>query len=212
MGLFQRQSINNEAPLYTIGGQQTFLIVGLGNVGKEYEKTRHNMGFLCVDHFAEKNGFPGWVNKKDLHADETSLVIGGNKVILAKPTTLMNNSGKSVGALQRYYRIDNSHTLVIHDELDIDFGKIRLRMGGSDAGNNGVKSLIEHGIDETWRARVGIGPKQPEQMDSIDFVLGKFNKEEQKHLEKVLKGSAIIISEYVHSGGQLVPETRLFTD
>lgn len=186
--------------------------MGLGNIGKEYEKTRHNIGFLSVDSFANKNNFPGWVNKKDLHAGENSLVMGGNKVILAKPTTMMNDSGRAVGALQRYYRVDNAHTLVIHDELDIDFGKIRLRRGGSDAGNNGVKSLIEHGIDETWRARVGIGPKTPEQMNSVDFVLGKFSKTEQEHLDKVLKGTQIIISEYIHSTGELTSETRSFIE
>lgn len=210
MGLFQRQPINNEAPLYTIGGQKTFLFVGLGNVGKEYEKTRHNLGFICIDHYADKNDFPGWVEKKDLHCLETSKTIGNARVILIKPTTLMNDSGKAVQAIQRFYRIDNSSTLIVHDELDIDFGKIRVRRGGSDAGNNGVKSLVKHGIDDTWRLRTGIGPKSPEQIESQDYVLGKFSKDQNEKLPKITNGVRSIIDEFVHSSGNLTSETRSF--
>lgn len=212
MGLFQRQPINNEAPLYTIGGQKTFLIIGLGNIGDDYVNTRHNMGFLCVDHYAVKNDFPNWVEKKDLYSQETSKTIGNARVILIKPTTLMNDSGKAVQAVQHFYKIDNDCTLVIHDELDIDFGKIRLRRGGSDAGNNGVKSLIKNGADDTWRLRIGIGPKSPEQIESQDYVLGKFSKEQNEKLPKITNGARSIIDEYIHSGGILETETRKFID
>jgi len=209
MGLFQRQPINNEAPLYTIGGQETYLIVGLGNIGKEYENTRHNLGFMCLDYFADKVD-ASWIAKKDLKSQECTATVDSQRVILAKPTTLMNNSGEAVSALQRFYKVDDAHTLVIHDELDVDFGKIRVRFGGSDAGNNGVKSLIQHGAGDTWRLRCGIGPKNPPQIDSIDYVLGKFSQEQQSDLEKVLKGSFVIISEYIHNKAQLEPETRSF--
>ncbi len=210
MGLFQRQPIHIDTPLYTIGGQKTFLVVGLGNPGKAYENTRHNMGFLCVDHFASKNDFPKWVEKKDLHCQETSKTIGNIRVILVKPITFMNDSGRALQAAQHFYRINNNETLIIHDELDIDFGKIRLRRSGSDAGNNGVKSLIENGIDDTWRLRCGIGPKSPKQIDSQDYVLGKFSKKQQDDLPKIVNGARGIIDEFLHSGGTLEPETRSF--
>lgn len=209
MGLFQRQPINNEAPLYTMGGQETYLVIGLGNIGKEYENTRHNLGFLCLDYFADKID-ASWITKKDLKSQESTTTIDSQRVILAKPTTLMNNSGEAVSALQRFYKVDDAHTLVVHDELDVDFGKIRVRRGGSDAGNNGVKSLIQHGVGDTWRLRCGIGPKDPPQIDSIGYVLGKFSGSQQSDLEKVLKGSFVIISEYIHNKTKLEPETRNF--
>ncbi len=210
MGLFQRQQFNNEAPLYTMGGQETYLIIGLGNIGKEYDNTRHNIGFECVDYLAEKINTSSWIVKKDLKIQESSGTLDGQRIILAKPTTLMNNSGEAVSATQRFYRVDDAHTLVIHDELDIDFGKIRVRKGGSDAGNNGVKSLIQYGSGDTWRLRCGIGPKTPEQMDSADFVLSKFSKAQQSELEKILKGSLVIANEFIFNKGNLESETRSF--
>lgn len=210
MGLFQRQQFRNEAPLYTIGGQETFLIIGLGNVGKQYQDTRHNLGFMSVDYFADVSDFGPWIEKKDLKCHESSSTINGQRVILAKPTTLMNNSGEAVNAIKQFYKVDDNHTLIIHDELDVDFGKIRVRRGGSDAGNNGIKSIIQHGTSDTWRLRCGIGPKTPEQMDSADFVLAKFSANQKNNLSKMLKGTQIIISEFIHNNGQLEAETRTF--
>lgn len=211
MGLFERQQINNEIPIYTVGGQETFLIIGLGNVGKQYEYTRHNLGFLCLDYFAKKNGLNNWIDKKHLACQETSGIVDKNRIILAKPTTMMNDSGIAVSSIQKFYKVDDAHTLVLHDELDVDFGKIRVRKGGSDAGNNGIKSLIKYGVGDTWRLRIGIGPKSPPQIDSIKFVLGKFSKEQQIGLSDVVKGSQIIISEYIFNKTHLEPETRYFT-
>mgnify|MGYP003387231212 CR=1 FL=1 len=210
MGLFQKREISNEAPLYTIGGQETFLVIGLGNIGEDFAETRHNLGFMCLDYFAHKNQLSSWVNKKNLHAVESSGQIGSNRVILAKPTTMMNESGLAASALQRFYRVDDAHTLILHDELAVDFGKVRVRQGGSDAGNNGVKSLVEHNAGNTWRARVGIGPKHPTQIDSYDFVLGKFSAKEKSSLEKIVKGSNVIINDFINSSGQLTSETRSF--
>ncbi len=210
MGLFERQPIHNETPLYTIGEKETYLIVGLGNIGKEFTDTRHNLGFMSIDYFAKKYSFSGWINKKNLFAHEATGQIDGNRVILAKPTTMMNESGKAVQALQKFYRVPDDKTLVLHDDIDVDFGKIRIRMGGSDAGNNGIKSLIKHGVGNTWRARLGIGPKTPEQIDSYDFVLGKFKAKDKKNLEKVIKGAGIIANEFIYQKAKITSETRNF--
>lgn len=210
MGLFQRQPINNSQPLYTIGEQKTLLIVGLGNVGIKYKETRHNIGFAVVDHFADKQRFDSWVVKKQLHCEQVAHIIGNARVILAKPTTFMNDSGRAVQALQRFYRIDNSSTLVVYDELDIDFGQIRTRIGGSAAGHNGVKSLIKHIGEDFARVRIGIGPKTPPQADSTDFVLGKFDTKQEKQLPLLLQETNAILSEYCFSSGQLPAETRSF--
>ena len=208
MSLFQKKpDVSSSAPLYTLSSSKTYLIIGLGNVGEKYEKTRHNIGFAALDDFAERNDFPGWINKKDLKCLVTSQNIGSSRLILCKPTTLMNNSGEAAGAIQKFYRVYNSETVVIYDELAIAFGQIRTRVGGSDAGHNGVKSLINH-IDEKFgRIRVGIGNDFSEKADAADFVLGKFTKEEQARLPAILKETGVLITEFVFSG-ELPHQTR----
>jgi PTH1 family peptidyl-tRNA hydrolase len=182
----------------------------LGNISGKYEGTRHNIGFDVIDAFANNQEFPQWSEKKPLHCSLTSKILSGTKVILAKPTTYMNNSGKAVTALQQFYKIKNSETLIIADELDINFGQIRSRLGGSSAGHNGLQSIIDFTGDDFYRIRIGIGPKHPEQMDSADFVLQKFPKTQQAHLDKLKKETINIISEYVYGGGILPSETRSF--
>jgi peptidyl-tRNA hydrolase, PTH1 family len=211
MGLFQRRPIiGDNAPLYTTGMQKTLLIVGLGNIGKDYEGTRHNIGFDVIDHFAEKQGFPGWTVKKDLFCAETSHTLGSARVILCKPTTFMNESGKAVQAMQRFYKIANSSTLVVHDELDIDYGQIRTRLGGGAAGNNGIKSLIQNCGEDFGRVRIGIGPKKPAQIESADFVLSKFSSKEKEQLSLLRQETNSILSEYCYGNGELITETRTF--
>lgn len=211
MALFQKKpSVETSAPFYTLGLGKTLLIVGLGNPGKEYEETRHNIGFNVIDNFARKQDFPEWIVKKDLRCMVTSYQLRENKVILVKPTTYMNNSGVAVQAVQRFYRIDNSKTLVVHDELDIDFGSIRTRFGGKPAGHNGIKSVIEHCGEDFGRVRIGVGPKKPAQIASEDFVLGKFSKEERGNLKLLLQEADSILSEYAYSSGELPAETRSF--
>lgn len=211
MALFQKRPIiGDNAPLYTIGMQKTLLIIGLGNTGKEYDGTRHNCGFAALDYFATKHKFEPWVTKKDLHCAESSQIVGSSRVILCKPTTYMNESGRALWAIQHYYKIANSATLSIYDELDIDFGQIRTRHGGSAAGHNGVKSLIQHCGEDFARIRIGIGPKTPPQIESADFVLSKFNAKEKEQLNLLLQEANSILSEYCHSNGELVAETRSF--
>lgn len=211
MALFQRRPIlGDQAPLYTTGMQQTLLIVGLGNVGKEYEGTRHNIGFEVLDFFALKHNFPQWVIKKDLKCAYAQQVIGSNRIILCKPTTFMNLSGEAVQAVQHYFRVANSSTLVVCDELDIDFGHIRTRVGGSAAGHNGIKSVIQQCGDDFGRVRIGIGPKKPAQIDSADFVLAHFSKTEQESMPLLLQEANSLLSEYAHSEGSVPSDTRSF--
>lgn len=211
MALFQKKPvIESSAPFYQLGLETTLLIVGLGNIGKGYEQTRHNIGFTLVDHFAKKQGLPAWLNKKDLRSLVTTGTIGSARVILAKPTTYMNKSGEAAFAVRQFYKVSSDKTLIVHDEIDIDFGQIRLRSGGSAGTHNGLKSVIAHGGEETKRMRVGIGPKKPKQIDSTDFVLAKFSDAEQKKLPLMLQEANAILSEFAHANGDLDSETRSF--
>lgn len=211
MALFQRNPFNTREskPLYTLGLNKTVLIVGLGNPGKEFENTRHNVGFECLDTFAEKNEMPGWVTKKDLKCHMATANLGGVKVIAIKPATFMNLSGEAVRAVADFYKIPDKQIVVVHDELDVDFGQIRMRFGGSAAGHNGIKSVVQHIGEDFGRIRVGIGPKYPENIDGADFVLGKFSTEEKKHLPALTREVTTILTEYVYSG-ELPHDTRSF--
>jgi PTH1 family peptidyl-tRNA hydrolase len=211
MSLFQKKPITESVmPLYTLSSNKTLLIVGLGNIGAEYDQTRHNVGFMCLDAFAESNDFSAWVNKKDLKAQITQATLGDTRVILAKPTTFMNNSGEAVQAIANFYKIAVEHIIVVHDELDVDFGQIRCRVGGGAAGNNGIKSLIQHGFGDTGRVRVGIGPKTHPAMDSADFVLQKFSAEQSEQLKSLSREVTAILTETIYGDGQLPHDTRSF--
>lgn len=208
MALFQRKlQDNSKAPLYTIGSNKTILIIGLGNPGQEYVGTRHNIGFKILDEFAKQNDFPGWVLKKDLKAELAIANLGENRVVLAKGATFMNNSGHAAQAVQRFYRVYNQSTLAVYDELAIEFGQLRARLGGSDAGHNGVKSLIQHIGDDFGRLRVGVGSEISKKADAADFALGKFTKKEQETLPLVVKEAKAMVTEFIF-GGSLPPETR----
>jgi peptidyl-tRNA hydrolase, PTH1 family len=208
MALFQKKpDTTSAAPLYSIGANKNVLIIGLGNPGKEYDGSRHNIGFAVLDDFASRNDFPAWLNKKDLYCHVTSRQMGQVKVLLCKPTTFMNDSGQAAQAAQRFYRIYNPETVVVYDELAISFGQIRARVGGSDAGHNGVKSLISHVGDDFGRLRVGVGNEMSQQADASHFVLGKFTKTEQADLPAIIKEAGVMLNEYIYSG-QLPHETR----
>jgi peptidyl-tRNA hydrolase, PTH1 family len=210
MALFQkRPETSNPLTYTTFSLNKTLLIVGLGNPGEEYEDTRHNVGFMCVDEFAAKNNFESWMHKKDLKCALTQATLGDTRVILVKPQTFMNLSGEAVQAVQHFYKLTNEQTIVVHDELDINFGQIRMRVGGSPAGNNGIKSVSKHIGENYGRVRVGIGPKKPEQMDTADFVLQDFNKAEQANLAALKREVGAILSEYAY-GSPVTAETRSF--
>lgn len=212
MALFVRKpTTNTDIPIYNLSHERTVLVVGLGNIGQEYDGTRHNIGFACVNHFAQKNEFPDWVNKKDLKCQQTSKTLGGTRVIIIKPTTFMNASGEAAFSTQQFYKIHTHDVLVVHDELDIPFGQIRVRAGGGSAGNNGVKSLQQHLDGEFTRIRVGIANEFSARADSADFVLGKFTSDEQGHIKSLTSEVETMITQFVF-GGSLEPTTLDYRD
>ncbi|MBX3061611.1 MAG: aminoacyl-tRNA hydrolase [Anaerolineae bacterium] len=166
-----------------------FLIVGLGNPGKEYEKTRHNIGFRCVDEIARKYGMS--FIKKQSKAQLAEGQIGDHKVLLAKPQTYMNLSGDAVRGLLDFYKIPNDHLLVIMDDLDIPLGTLRIRLQGSAGGQKGLKHIqTVLGTQDINRIRFGIG-RPPGRMDPAAYVLQDFGKDEQilliETLDRVVK-------------------------
>lgn len=163
-----------------------FIIVGLGNPTKEYEGTRHNVGFDVIDALAYEHNIN--VDGRKNRAFIGKGVIAGQKVILAKPQTYMNLSGESVRALADYYKInEKSELLVIYDDISLDVGQLRIRKKGSAGGHNGIKNIIAQlGTDQFMRIKIGVGEK-PKQYDLADYVLGHFSKEDRLIMEEGYK-------------------------
>ena len=160
----------------------SFIVVGLGNIGKQYELTRHNAGFLAIDHIAEKYGAK--IDRVKFHATVGECNIGGARVLLMKPTTLMNNSGIAVGEAATFYKIPPERVLVLHDEISFDAGIIRIRRKGSAGGHNGLKSIIARLPGEDFpRIKIGIGKKPSPEYDLADWVLGKMPESDLKALK-----------------------------
>lgn len=203
---WEKPQNTNPVQYTTFGLAKTLLFVGLGNPGAEYDDTRHNVGFHCLDAFAATNGFD-WTHKKDLKCLLATKQLGDTRVLLVKPQTFMNLSGEAVQAVASFYKLGPSQITAVYDELDIDFGQIRLRIGGSAAGHNGVKSLIQHLGEDFGRVRVGIGPKQPEQIDAAAFVLQRFSADQQSHMKELTTETSAILSEVAY-GSPLSHETR----
>lgn len=163
------------------------LIVGLGNPGVQYEKTRHNAGFIAVDALAESKGLGEWHLKDKFKTEVIEFTDeNGNKTILAKPQTFMNLSGEAVQTLKHFYKLENSEITVVHDELDMPSGEVRKKTGGSSAGHNGVESVINHIGEDFHRVRIGIFSDQANNMEASDFVLGKLNRRELDQIRSVL--------------------------
>lgn len=155
-----------------------YLIVGLGNPTKQYEKTRHNVGFDVIDELIEREQIAqSGVKSRAMYGKG---IISGQKAIVAKPLTFMNLSGEAVGGLVKYYKTDpREELIVIYDDIDLDPGNLRIRKRGSAGGHNGIKNIIEHlGTQEFCRIRVGVGAK-PRGWDLADYVLSRFPKEER---------------------------------
>lgn len=174
----------------------SFIIVGLGNIGKQYELTRHNAGFLAIDYIAEKYGAK--IDRVKFHATVGECNIGGARVLLMKPTTLMNNSGIAVGEAAAFYKIPPERVLVLHDEISFDPGKIRIRRKGSAGGHNGLKSIIARLPGEDFpRIKIGIGKKPNPDYDLADWVLGKMPESDIKALkerfEDIANASELIV-------------------
>lgn len=177
------------------------LIVGLGNPGEKYEKTRHNVGFIALERLANELGATYKVEKKFKSEVATVNTEFDQKIILAKPQTYMNLSGEAVSTLAKFYGINFPDIWVIHDDIDIDLGKIRIRRGGSSAGQKGVQSIISQlGTPEFVRFRVGIKPEGGLTKPAEDFVLRKFRKSEQEVIDEEIEKIIEIIKEALRSG------------
>lgn len=209
--LQKRPIIGDGIQLYSMGMVKNVLLVGLGNIGSEYDGTRHNIGFSCLDNFVRvTDGMDPWINKKDLKCHISTGRVGDTKVHAIKPTTFMNLSGEAVQAVAAFYKITPGQIVVVHDELDIEFGQLRMRIGGSSAGHNGIKSVTQQiGTEDYGRIRIGIGPKHPARIPSEKFVLQTFSVEQQSQLSNLSQEVSAVLSEYVYSG-TLATETRNF--
>jgi len=156
------------------------LIVGLGNPGKEYNCTRHNLGFEAIDALASKYGVTFAANKK-FNADTAETFINGEKIILAKPVTFMNKSGLSVQAIMAYFNITTDRIWVIHDDIDLELGTVRVRATGSSAGHRGIQSIMDNiGTQEFPRFRMGIKSAHCDYLSTEEVVLQPFAKDEEK--------------------------------
>jgi len=175
------------------------LVVGLGNPGKEYARTRHNIGWMVIDKIDEKLGPLSFKDKfKGFFAEWRTPQ--GEKVFFLKPLTFMNRSGESVKEVVKFFKLKPSEVLVIYDDLDLPLGKVRIRLKGSSGGHKGVKSIEEHlGTNEFPRVRIGIGrPASKEEV--VNYVLSPFRKEEASVVEEVLERTAECIAEILKEG------------
>lgn len=189
-----------EETKHRIWRKYMYLIAGLGNPGREYENTRHNAGFASIDRLAEKNHIS--IDMKKFQALCGTGYIGGQKVLLLKPQTYMNLSGKSLRAACDFFKIDPEQELiVIYDDISLAPGQLRIRAKGSAGGHNGIKSIISHlGTQVFLRVKVGVGEK-PQGWDLADYVLGHFSKEEQQVMQesfdRAADAAAALLSEEV---------------
>lgn len=176
-----------------------WLIVGLGNPGDRYERTRHNIGFRSVETLAERHGLT--FRNQRAKSEIAEGIIRGQRVVLVKPQTYMNLSGQAVAALRQWYKIDPARELlVIYDDLDLPFAKLRLRERGSAGTHNGMRSIVgQLGTTEFPRLRIGIG-QPPGQMDAADYVLSRFTPEEEAVLPEVLARVADAVEVVVSEG------------
>src|ERR1700754_555447 len=168
---------------------EPLLVVGLGNPGPDYAKTRHNLGFMVADILADRMGAVFKVHKKS-GADVATGRLAGRSVVLAKPRVYMNESGRQVGPLAKFYSVAPADVIVIHDELDIDFGRIRLKAGGGVAGHNGLRSVASAlGTNDFQRVRIGIG-RPPGNKSGASFVLSNFSKAERDEVPVICEQAA----------------------
>lgn len=173
-----------------------FLIVGLGNIGKQYEHTRHNVGFDIIDLIGDRYNIP--INREKFKGMYGEGNINGEKIILLKPSTYMNLSGESVREVASFYKIKNENIIVVYDDISLDVGRLRIRSQGSAGGHNGIKNIIANlGTDIFPRVKVGVGQPRGE---LVSHVLGKFSKEDSERLKEVFKVSIDAVENVISSG------------
>ncbi len=185
---FKRSKKDVTGILQGAAGAAEFLIVGLGNPGKQYEYTRHNVGFLAIDLLASQCGIA--VNRLRFKALTGSGEIAGKKVLLLKPQTFMNNSGEAVQSAMQFYKIPPERTIILYDDITLDVGRLRIRKKGSDGGQKGMRSIITlTGSDNYPRVRIGIGAKPHPDYDLAAWVLSHFPKSDGEKLEDALSNA-----------------------
>ena len=172
------------------------LIVGLGNPEAKFKNTRHNVGFRMLSEYAREKGIEFQLKEK-FRACIADLTVDGQKVLLAKPTTYYNLTGEAVRLITDFYKVTPEDVLVVHDELALPFGRIRTRIGGSDAGNNGIKSMNQHIGPSTARIRIGVYNELRDRIDDADFVLSNFTKAEDESLAVLYDKVAGIIDDFI---------------
>jgi PTH1 family peptidyl-tRNA hydrolase len=178
--------------------ENTFLVIGLGNPGREYRDTRHNFGFMMIDRIAVR------LNARGMKVQSKAIVMdarhGDKKLILAKPQTFMNLSGQSVQGLAHFYRISNENLIILSDDLDLPFGTLRIRASGGPGGQRGLGNILEKlGSKEVPRLRIGIG-RPPGRMDPAAYVLQNFSRDEQKSVSEILDRGADAVFAFVDHG------------
>lgn len=178
-----------------------YIIVGLGNPGLTYEKTRHNVGFRCIDELSRAEQIP--CDRAKFQAQFGLGEIAGKRCLLLKPQTFMNNSGEAVAAAMRFYKLEPRQLLVISDDISLPVGRLRIRQKGSAGGHNGLKSIIALlGTDTFARVKIGVGQKPHPDYDLADWVLGKFPPAEEKAVSEVLQKAAEAVTCYVKNGAE----------
>lgn len=161
------------------------VFIGLGNPGREYENTRHNVGFMVLDAFLKQQGFPVFKKEKKFKAEVSEGSFYGEKILLVKPQTFMNLSGESLAAIKKFYKLEVEDFIVVYDDKDMEFGKIRVREEGSSGGHNGIKSIIQYLGSSFLRLKVGVAnSSHPAFDDTSAFVLSRFLKEELEALNE----------------------------
>ena len=187
-----------------------WLIVGLGNPGKKYEGPRHNMGFMTADILAERWSVAFSDHKGLAMLGKGAMNLQGRNVkfFLAKPLTYMNDSGNAVASISAYYQIQPDHVVVIHDDMDLEFGRIKVKAGGSAGGHNGIKNIIAHlGTDVFPRVKVGVGAPSHPDYDMVDWVIGSFSAQERKIVDEALD-RALDAAECIISRGVTEAQNR----
>lgn len=178
------------------------LIVGLGNLGLAYERTRHNVGFRVVDALATQWQF-GWRGRTDCEAAVAEGIRNGTNIILAKPFTMMNDAGRAVAKIAHYYRLAAENVLVVHDDVDLPFGEVRREQGRGSAGHRGVASIIEAlGTNAFWRVRIGVRNEyyRPGTKSADEFVLADFTNEEETRLPDIMRKATAAIEDHLDGG------------
>lgn len=180
-------------------GPVTWIIVGLGNMGNQYDHTRHNVGFDVIDQLADSLDLP--VQRLKFKALTNTATLGGEKVLLMKPVTFMNLSGEAVEPAAAFYKVPSDHIIVLSDEVALPPGKLRVRPSGSAGGHNGLKNIIAHlHSDQFPRIRIGVGGKPHPDYDMADWVLGKPQGEDREKIDEAVKRAAQAVECYIREG------------